>query len=330
MPSSRLVAILLACLLLKGVAPAADFVGNGEEADPGDAPSVDSKKTERPKTEESKFDPTLPPPVPKASDQTERKADPANDILLPPPEEGDTSGALKPIREYRPPADPRQPVVPGAIGGEAPLKPIAVDLTADLPTAVKPKKKGPFWVVMEDFKIQGPVTPSVKRAFELVADMKKYVYRIAEDLDAGGKEKTRLIFTTESLSKAITETVKIWPRDEDFRDVCRITKSRALVLEEELRGEPRRWSHVRWAFQAVQKEVKNLRKVTVAKASGQAQPIRVVTKDGKEILIEPARGARQVERERQEARLKEMQRQKEKLREEVEGPQGRKPLGTSE
>jgi hypothetical protein len=172
--------------------------------------------------------------------------------------------------------------------------------------------------------------PSIKRAYELVAEMKKLVYRIAEDLDAGGKEKTRLVFTTESLSKAITEAVKIWPRDEDFRDVCRITKSRALVLEEELRAEPRKWSHVRWAFQAVQKEVKHLRKVTVAKASGQAKPIRVVTKDGKEILIEPARDAREAEREQQEARRKKMEEQKEKLREEVEGQKGRQPLGTSE
>ena len=314
MACSRPLTVVLALILASGAAMASDFPGHGEEADPGEGPKKAVEK--RPATLET------PSQV---------------------PHEVKVSEPLRPLSEYQTPVRAEALALPGPVRPlppkSQPVPPRAEepapallegDLTADLPTAPKPKKHSPFWVVLEDFQAKGEVSKSAKEAFDQVAMMKKLVYKIAKDLDAGGKEKTRLIFSTESLSKAITETVEIWPRDENFRDVCRIAKSRVLVLEEELREEPRMWTHIRWAFQAVQKEVKHLRRATVAKAIDEPIPLRVTDKDGNVIIIEPSRDDRELAREHEEKKVERSEKELNQIKEEQQQDPGRRPLGTSE
>ncbi len=280
-----------------------DFVGGGEEADPGEVPVA-------PRNE------PWPPPS-------------SNQVLEPTPD-GAKSGILKPVSTTQldaqtptnnaaaPQTDPL-PIKTADAGGS-----LLGDLTADQPGAEPLKKKGPFWVELPDLKPTGNVSALSAQAFSIVADMKTHVYKISEDLDGGGKERTRLIFTTEALGKDINKALALWSNDENFRDVCRITKSRVIALEEELRAQPRKWTHIRWAFRSVQKEIGNLRQVTAAKAEGEAQPLRVKTKDGKTILIEAPRDPKEIAREEAEARRALSNSQRDKLKDQVEGERKRK------
>ncbi|GMV81565.1 MAG: hypothetical protein AMXMBFR7_27490 [Planctomycetota bacterium] len=202
--------------------------------------------------------------------------------------------------------DPLPPVqTPGAA--------LPADLTADLPGSTAPQKRGPFWVELEDLRPEGTITTGELQAYQVIADLKKTVYQIAEDLDAGGKERTRLIHQSEMIGKQVNILADLWQNDANFRDACMSTKRSALVLEEELRNEPRKWSHVRWAFKAVQSEVKALRERTVEQIKGTARPITIVTKDGREIVVEAPQDPDLLRQKDLERRREDAERQKELL-----------------
>lgn len=202
--------------------------------------------------------------------------------------------------------DPLPPVqTPGAA--------LPADLTADLPGSTAPQKRGPFWVELEDLRPEGTITTSELQAYKVLADLKKAVYQIAEDLDGGGKERTRLIYQSEMIGKQVNILADLWQNDANFRDACMSTKRSALVLEEELRNEPRKWSHVRWAFKAVQSEVKALRERTVEQIKGTARPITIVTKDGREIVVEAPQDPDLLRQKDLERRREDAERQKELL-----------------
>ncbi|MCZ7646070.1 MAG: hypothetical protein M5U26_12415 [Planctomycetota bacterium] len=188
------------------------------------------------------------------------------------------------------------------------------DLTADLPTATAERRKGPFWVELEDFKPEGVLTAKEDQAYRVLSDMKKTVYQISEDLDSGGKERTRLIYNAEALGKQVNILAETWRNSANFRDHCMSAKRSALVLEEELRNEPRKWSHVRWAFQAVQHEIGRLRRATMDQIKGTSRPITIVTQDGREIVVEaPQDTPETLAQKEAEARREAAERQKELL-----------------
>ncbi len=320
--------LLASVLLLTSVAWSADFAGSGEEKDPGEQPITTTGKGEDPNL--------LPPPTNLPAESLKAAPKP-----------------LQPLEEIDPADDRIQATLPGPVGNvptpanplpTLPLSPMdnekapatasepeELDLTADLKSAPRQGKRGPFWVELQDYQYKGLVTDSTKKVYELLAVMKKDVYQMADDLNAGGKEKTRLIYTSEQVGKAISDLLAIWPNDEDFRDLCRFAKSRALVLEEKLREEPRKWTHVRWAFQSLQKEVKRIREAAAARAETQPQPIKIVTKDGKEVIVEPGRDIQEIKRERKEEALEDLKRQRDQLRKESEElDKDRRPLGTGD
>ena len=162
-----------------------------------------------------------------------------------------------------------------------------VDLIADKPVAgteLTPVKTP----LLEDFSIQGPLGESARKCYGLVADMKKNIDAIGTDLDAGGKEITRLVRASDQLSKYITELAGLWPHNEDFFDLCRSAKSRALLLNEELARVPRKWTHVRWSFNAMLQDVRKLRLSARDLAEAEPKPIPVTGKDGKIVYVEQA------------------------------------------
>ena len=183
--------------------------------------------------------------------------------------------------------------------------------TPVLETPAQPKNI--FSVEMEDFTSDGPVSPTAKTAYDLIAEAKTITLQISTDLDAGGKERTRLIQSAEALSKTIDALAKLWPNVEAYRAPCLSAKSRTLTLEEELRAEPRRWNHVRWSFQEVAKEVTRLRRKAAEMAGEEPKLVRVVRK-GREYLEEIPRQDPEEIRKAEEERRRKSQAETAKMR----------------
>jgi hypothetical protein len=151
-----------------------------------------------------------------------------------------------------------------------------------------------------------------RKAYDMVEALKKQILQISQDLDDNGKERTRLIQASELVGKSITQLSELWPADEDLMTSCASSKRYALVLEEQLQAEPRRWTHVRIAFSELQKEVADLRRKAVALAEDEPKP--VVGKDGKLIVVEATHDPVEMQRKAAERRRKALETQKERYK----------------
>ena len=176
-----------------------------------------------------------------------------------------------------PAAQPR--AVPETAGEE-------VDLIGDRPDAKTDDKKKTA-VLMEDIEPTGPLVEKARLCYGLIAKMKTNLDSIAKDLDAGGKEITRLIRTSDALSTNINELADLWAGDEEFRDVCGVAKVRSLALNDELSRVPRKWPNIRWSFNGAVREVRKLRLRARDMAEAEPKPVAVTGKDGKVTYVEP-------------------------------------------
>ncbi|MCW8132378.1 MAG: hypothetical protein KIS92_18670 [Planctomycetota bacterium] len=176
-----------------------------------------------------------------------------------------------------------------------------------------PKARNVFAVNMEDFAApSGLVNERARKAYDHVEALKKQIMQLSADMDDGGRERTRLIEYARLAEKTITEINKLWPEDEDLHVSASGSKRCALVLEEQLTKEPRRWSHVRIAFSELMKEAGDLRRKTVALADDEPRP--VVGKDGKIVSIEAPRDPVEAERRATERRRKFLEEAKERAK----------------
>lgn len=161
-----------------------------------------------------------------------------------------------------------------------------VDLIGDKPEAVAAEpKKTPL---LEELKPQEPLGRTARRAYALMADIKTNLESVSKDLDDSGKEVTRLIRTTDLLAKNITDLKDLWSYNETFRDICGSAKGRTLLLNDELSRVPRKWTHIRWAFNSTVQELRRLRASGARLAEAEPKPVPVVGKDGKVTYVEPA------------------------------------------
>ena len=136
---------------------------------------------------------------------------------------------------------------------------------------------------LEELVPPGPLDHTATRCYALLADMRNEAETISQDLDAGGREVTRLLRTSDELAKKITDLAALWPDDALLRDRCSTAKRAALVLNEELGNVPRKWTHVRWSFDNVIAEVGKLRQY--ARGLADAEPaVPVLDKHGKPVL----------------------------------------------
>jgi len=160
-----------------------------------------------------------------------------------------------------------------------------VDLISDKPEAVSKDAKKPE--LLEHLTTAEPLNEPAQKVYDLIFEMKTNLDQISRDLDDHGKEITRLLRTTDVLSKNITDLSKVWADDEVLKDQCSGAKRCVLILNDELSRSPRRWSHVRWAFNDMVKDVRKLRIVARDLAEMEPKPTKVVGKDGKVTYVEP-------------------------------------------
>ncbi|HYG76129.1 MAG TPA: hypothetical protein VEK08_14075 [Planctomycetota bacterium] len=159
-----------------------------------------------------------------------------------------------------------------------------LDLTADRPEAKTTEKQKQ--ILLDDMPPSGPLNLNARKCYALIASTKEKIEKISADLDDGGKQITRLIRTSDDLSKDITELAEIWPYDKAFRDLCIIAKRHTLVLNDELARVPRKWTHVRWAFTNALKSVSKLRLSAREVAELEPKPQAIVGKDGKVVYVD--------------------------------------------
>jgi hypothetical protein len=197
--------------------------------------------------------------------------------------------------------------------GGAPAQPQATDVASDLPGTVSAKRTSPFHVELEDFTVLGTLSPKTEKTIQSVAELKRLVGLISRDLDAGGMEGTRLVFNTEAIAKEVSALAELWNNVPSLISSCVNAKRSALVMEEELRNEPRQWSHVRWAFQDCQKQVKQLRQVAARLAGSEPQLVRV-EKKGKVTYVEPTKDAEQLQLEQDEKKLQALKEERDQNR----------------
>ena len=203
--------------------------------------------------------------------------------LLVPLFAGCDPGAEAPDEKPRPATPPTGPTSTTTTKTGAPAE--EVDLTADRPEAARPKDAP----LLASLEAAGPVNATASRCYRLLAEMKTNVEQISADLDAGGKEITRLIRSSDELAKNITDLAGVWLFNEGFRDICGNAKRQALVLNEELSRVPRKWTHVRWSFSASVQSVSKLRLAARDLAEAEPKPVLAVGKDGKPLLDKQGR-----------------------------------------
>lgn len=315
----RLIMLSLAGLLLNAFgAGAADRVGDGVEVDWN--PSGPAAVSQAPAKVEAKTEPVVAPktdpeppkvePVKPVVDPVKPAADPVDDNPL---KQATTIPVKKPTTDTEfviPPAKAQSAIAPIPAEDALPLatmsgpggattEPRTDDVAGDLPGTVAAKRASPFHVEMEDFEVVGNLSPKVEKTLRSVAELKKLIGLISRDLDAGGVERTRLVFNTEAVAKEVSFLAEIWNNVPPMVSSCVNAKRASLLLEEELRNEPRQWSHVRWAFQDCQKEVKQLRQIA-ARLAGTAPQLVRVEKKGKVYYVEPSKDAEQARLEQEE------------------------------
>jgi len=195
----------------------------------------------------------------------------------------ETEGDTAPVPT--PPPTTAEEVPAGGTNAEpvpepAPAVTAEVDLIGDKPAAgavAKADSKD----LLDEMKPEGPQSPASRRCYYLLGEMKTNIEKVSADLDNGGKEVQRLIRTSDLLSKNITDLAELWPNDQFFRDACINTKRQVLVLNDELSRVPRKWTHVRWAFNGSLREVSKLRARARDMAESEPKPVPLLGRDGK-------------------------------------------------
>jgi hypothetical protein len=200
------------------------------------------------------------------------------------------------------------------------------DLLADRPGTVPEAKRGAFYMEMADYAAPEWGGPEVRKTYRLIADMKQQVYQISLDLDNGGVETTRLKYNTEALQKSITDLTLEWQENTKFKDRGLSTKRTALVLEEELGNQPRKWSHVRWAFRELQTQVRDLRTAAVDVCAAAPRPTKIIDKNGKEIILPPEKDPLVAAREAEAKKVQDLKKERDRLKNKS-GASSDDPLG---
>lgn len=217
-----------------------------------------------------------PAPIPEVAPQT------ADDPVAP---TGDAAPSPK--------TDAQAPVTPAPAAPTAPVKSAAtevvhpptdsgeLDLIGDKPEAAEAAKPK---ALMEDLTPSGPVNKKATRCYGLLAEIKTHVESVSRDLDHNGKEITRLIKTTDTLSHKITALADLWGDDDSFRDVCGTAKRDVLKLNDELSQIPRKWTHVRWSYNDMVTDTRKIRLMARDLAEQEPKPVLLLGKDGKPVV----------------------------------------------
>ena len=158
------------------------------------------------------------------------------------------------------------------------------DMIADKSDATATTK--PSVEMLEVFKPSEPVNTKATRCYGLLADLKNNADRIKVDLLNGGKEITRLVNTSDGIAKNIDDMSKIWPNNQRYIDVCSSSKRSALILNDELSSVPRRWTHVRMAYESMIQEVRTVRIWGRLLAESEPRPVAVAGKDGRVTYVD--------------------------------------------
>lgn len=194
------------------------------------------------------------------------------------------TGANAAAEDLPPPTTAETVPLPGETPapGQVPSVTGEVDLIGDKTDATGAAKPASDELLNELTPV-GPLNPTARRCYVLLGFMKENIEKISRDLDNNGKEVERLIRTSDELSKNVTELAGLWPDDQFFRDACINTKRQILVLNDELARVPRKWTHVRWSFNASLREVSKLRLRSRDMAESEPKPMPVIGKDGKPV-----------------------------------------------
>ena len=163
-----------------------------------------------------------------------------------------------------------------------------VDLIADKPEAGTDAK--PVVAMMDEMVAAEPLNEKGTRCYSLIANLKTNTERIRADLMQGGKEITRLMTTSDNVSRNVTELSKLWPTNKKFLDVCSSAKRSSVILNDELSNVPRQWSHVRWSYENMLTDVRAVRLVARILADSEPKPVAVVGKDGKVTYVDAPTG----------------------------------------
>ncbi|MFH0939813.1 MAG: hypothetical protein V1899_11135 [Planctomycetota bacterium] len=185
-----------------------------------------------------------------------------------------------------------------------------VDLIGDKPEAATALKK----TLLEELKPQEPLDRAARKAYALMADIRTNLESIRKDLDDNGKEITRLIHTSDLLAKNITSLKNLWADNATFHDICGSAKGRVLLLNTELSRTPRKWTHIRWAFNFVVQELRRLCAAGVCLAEAEPKPVAVVGKDGRISYVEPVAAPVDPRIAEKDRKLREVEEAKKKLK----------------
>lgn len=311
----RIRILIVSLAAVAGFAQAADQVGDGVEPEPGTSAAQAGAETIKPAPTEGSKRPL------KSIDEFEAERSGAAATGVSSRPMLGTSPEAAPNAQPKPEGagDILVPEAPIPVGTDHDAAVVSGDLTADRTDATPLKPNSPFAMELDDYKPNGDVLPRVGGAYEMIAELKKQVYTLASDLDNGGKEKTRIIYTTEAMGRNIKKLALVWEGDEKFRDACTSALRACFKFEQEVRNDPWEWKHVRWSFSSLQQEVKVLRKRAAAMAVATAEPIRIQTKEGV-VVIDASQDPKDLEAQEQERRRRESERQKERMKEETGEP----------
>lgn len=307
----RIRILLVALAALGCVARAADQVGDGVEPEPGTSAAQAGATAIAPAPNEGGKRPL------KSIDEFEAERSGAAAAGVSSRPMLGTSPETAPKKDGK--GEPLVPEAPIPAETDHAANVVPGDLTADRTDATPLKPNSPFAMELDDYKPNGDVLPRVGGAYEMIAELKKQVYTLAADLDNGGKERTRIIYTTEAMGRNIKKLALVWEGDEKFRDACTSALRACFKFEQEVRNDPWEWKHVRWSFSSLQQEVKVLRKRAAAMAVATAEPIRIQTKEGV-VVIDASQDPKDLEAQEEERRRRESERQKERMKEEAGEP----------
>jgi len=195
---------------------------------------------------------------------------------------------LKPISEY-PGHEPRADVLP--------VMPVPADSVLGGVERLTAKDGGPYAVDMEDFTPDGLLSDRARKTYDLLGKIKEQLTQIGGWLEDRGKEKTKLIQTSESMGQNMGELSALWEDELDLRQACITSKRLALVLHEQVTIEPRRWPRIHLVFDEALKEISATRRIAAILADDEPRPY---LKDGKLLVPEKTLSPEVAERKRAE------------------------------
>lgn len=161
------------------------------------------------------------------------------------------------------------------------------DVTADKPSAAgKAASQANGQLVLETIVAPGPVNSRAKKCYASLGELKKQIEAISRHLDNRGRENAALLHTSDAVLDEINNLAAIWPKSEAYIDVCTVAKRSALVFNNDLNEVPWTWTHVRWSFDALVKDVRALRSYAKTMAEAEPPPQMIVGKDGSVVYID--------------------------------------------